>query len=381
MKKELDFIISVIQGKIGDVSTIDWYNVVGFTELNKVSGYFYNRFKELGGKMPDNVNKKYKQIMYIQKNRNKLMRKYIQILIDELNRYKIPYAFLKGGVMSNANFNFCEQAFKCQMPTENRRNNYAIERKKTFYKEGERISNDIDILIDPAHISLMTKVLKELGFVQGYFDYNRNSIVELDRQEIINRRMNRGETAPFLKKINNSVLPFIEIDINFSLSYFPIENDSLRTKMLEGCVDYIGSIPYGIRSLEVNDFFLYLIMHQYKESILYSMAERNKTTELYKYLDIYLFIERGFIDLYDIINLAFTYKVTKEVYFVLYTISQIFTGLKINDVLERIKPCERGYLHEVFDPVTGKKYAWEISIYDRVLVSDKIKYLREIIYD
>ena len=139
----------------------------------------------------------------------------------------------------------------------------------------------------------------------------------MSRNEIVSRRMNRGETAPFILKTEDTCVPFIEVDLNFSLDYLPNSNKELLSAVLQETVDYSGSIVGGIRSLKIEDFFLQLIMHQYKESILYSMVERNKDVELYKLLDIYLFIKKGYIELNQLYGKIKRFRLEKAVVCVL----------------------------------------------------------------
>lgn len=81
---------------------------------------------------------------------------------------------------------------------------YREQAKNSFYGDGERISNDIDILIEQEDISSVSTLLKSMGFTQGYYDFLENNIVPLSRAEVLSRRMNRGETAPFILKTENS---------------------------------------------------------------------------------------------------------------------------------------------------------------------------------
>ena len=90
------------------------------------------------------------------------------------------------------------------------------------------------------------------------------------RLEILKRRMNRGETAPFLKTTGDSETPFIEIDINFSLGNIPGEKEGLLSEMITTGKVYRGKVCMRVADEEL--FFLHLIMHQYKESCLYFMV-------------------------------------------------------------------------------------------------------------
>lgn len=298
MNSELNFVLDVLQEKPSiPGKDLDWYWILGFLELNKIGGYFFNKTKELDIKIPQSAERKLSQVLKMQSERNRFMRKYIQDIGDELRYEKLRFAFLKGSVLSNTNFRFSEKSFGCMALAEGTKQTYRRQAGEPFYGEGERVSNDIDLLAEQKDISAIAKVLKNMGFVQGYYDFRESKIVPLPRAEILSRRMNRGETAPFVLETDDPCVPFVEVDINFSLDYLPNSHEDMLHAVLKDSLCYAGNISGGIRSLQADDFFLHLIMHQYKESVLYSMVQRSKDTELYKLLDIYLFIKRGYIEL------------------------------------------------------------------------------------
>lgn len=376
--KELDFILDVLREEpLLNEDNYDWFWILGFLELNKISGYFFNKVKELQIKIPQAVERKLSQILLFQKNRNDYMRKYICDIGDELRFEKIKYAFLKGSVLSNANFNFSENIFHCMSLSKNEIRNYRRQSEMLFYGQGERISTDIDILTEQINITIISDILRRMGFVQGYYDYKNNEVVPLSRNEIVSRRMNRGETAPFILKTEDTCVPFIEVDLNFSLDYLPNSNKELLSAVLQETVDYSGSIVGGIRSLKIEDFFLQLIMHQYKESILYSMVERNKDVELYKLLDIYLFIKKGYIELNQLYGKIKRFRLEKAVVCVLEQLFQVFQDNCFKDYVCMFS-AEGVNAEEVIDPILNKKYIWDRPLRDRLMYFNKKEMLKEV---
>ena len=51
-----EFIINTLKGKLTN-KEIDWYDVLGFLELHRISGLFYNKAKTLGIELPNKVEK------------------------------------------------------------------------------------------------------------------------------------------------------------------------------------------------------------------------------------------------------------------------------------------------------------------------------------
>ena len=47
---------------------------------------------------------------------------------------------------------------------------YYEQSERTFYEDGERVSNDIDILVSQADLNNIQILLNELGFKQSYYD-------------------------------------------------------------------------------------------------------------------------------------------------------------------------------------------------------------------
>ena len=377
MNNELNFVLDVLQDKPSiSEKGLDWYWILGFLELNKIGGYFFNKTKELGIKIPQSAERRLSQSLKIQIERNQFMRKYIQDISDELRDERIRFAFLKGSVLSNTNFRFSEKSFGCMALSEATRQTYRRQAGEPFYGEGERISNDIDLLVEQKEISAISEVLKNMGFVQGYYDFRESKIVSLSRAEILSRRMNRGETAPFVLETHNLCVPFIEVDINFSLDYLPNSYVDMLHTILKDAIGYAGNITGGIRSLCVDDFFLHLIMHQYKESILYSMVQRNKDMELYKLLDIYLFIKKGYIELSGLYNKVKKYGLEQTIYSVMSSISELFTDFHFSDYAPMFQLT--GASDEVLDPPTGKKFTWKEPLAKRISFFDKEQFLCEL---
>lgn len=85
MNREIKFILDVLQDKPSIAGKeFDWYWILGFLELNKIGGYFLNKSRESEIRLPHSVEQKLSQILRIQSERNRFMRKYIQNISDAL---------------------------------------------------------------------------------------------------------------------------------------------------------------------------------------------------------------------------------------------------------------------------------------------------------
>ena len=355
-KKDYQYVIKILKGENINTKYLvkDWYSLLGFLEVNKLCGYFYNKCKELNIALPKQIEALLNKTYLYQKVKNKVLRTFILKLSYELEINHINYAFLKGSILSNSSFNANEDS---------------------FYKIGVRVSNDIDILVSNVDLGKVEKILKKLNFKQGYYDSNKNKIIPFSRKEIINRRMNRGETAPWVLKLTNAIVPFVEIDIN--LSFNETAYDNLPCQVLNNTICYKTINHDLIRSLEKYDFIIHLIVHAYKELSLTFMVKRNKDILLYKFLDIYLLLN-GNIDLLILLEKIKKYKLEKEAYVVINTTSILFNCDSLKHYLSNFPEIKKVYIK---DYTNKKDYFFKKDVNERILNYDNSKYLKEIEYE
>jgi len=154
------------------------------------------------------------------------------------------------------------------------------------YPNGYRTSNDVDLLVLPKDITKIGRLLTSAGFKQG--NVKNGEFIPATRQEIIESRMMRGETVPYIKEVNLPFMKFFEIDINFSLDY-KSGNDSILSDMLSNvCIKQEKDIY--IPTLNDEDFFIHLCAHLYKDATTMPWIEMHRDMTLYKYCDIYLLL-------------------------------------------------------------------------------------------
>ena len=342
-----DFIINILKNKKMNPD-VDWYEVLGFLSSNRISGLFYKRCKSLGILLPNKVDK----ILYeeYQKQRRKvnLLRSYIKEISTSLISKDIKHIFLKGSIFSNSN---------CEL---------------SIYSDGERSSNDVDILVKSDDITKVSSVLKELGFIQGYYDKENNKIIPFSRLEIINRRMNRGEVASFVKFTNDLEFPFVEVDINFSLGNTPNEYIDLLDYMIEKRVLY--NKEFNIYGANINLFFIHLIIHEYKELTLYFMVKRCKDLDLYKIADIYYLLKNNLFNINKLKELADKFGINIELGTVINIVGKLFKDEEIIELSNNFKVEEP----IIIDYEKSRRYKFIIDVDKRILQFNNLKYLYDI---
>lgn len=347
-EEDLKFIVCVLKGQDTGIQP-NWYSVLGFLFCHRIAGLFYSRAKKNEVELPKKIEKILLEIFEKQKRKISFMRKELAIISEKLISINAAHVVLKGGLLSNIS-----------------------EDDEMIYDDGERISNDIDILVKPDGIDAVGKALSELGFLQGCYNAEQNKIDEFSRLEIVKRRMNRGEVAPYVKLTGEEEFPYIEVDINFSLGNTPGEGKELLAQMVNNSAVYYGKVKLKVSEQEL--FYLHLIMHQYKESCLLFMTQRGKDLDLYKLADIYYIFKSDVLDI-DLLNkYIVSYGVEQEVGSVLQQVGEVFMDSQLIELSQK-------YKHEqpkVIDYDNKKVYAWEATIRERICNFKTGKYLKEV---
>ena len=350
-EKDLRYVVSVLKGET-PTYVPDWYAVLGFLSCHRIAGLFYSRAKSCEIDLPKKAEKLLKETYEKQHRKVSFMRNELSHITQKLSDIKAPYVLLKGSVLSN----LCEE-------------------DTIIYSDGERVSNDIDLLCKQDGITTISKALYELGFVQGIYDSTSDTIKEFSRLETVKRRMNRGEVAPFVKKTGNSEFPFVEVDINFSLGNTPAEGVALLKDMIEETIEQKGKILMRVPDSEL--FFLHLIMHQYKESCLLFMVERSKDLDLYKLADIYYLFKADIIDYLHLEELVEKHSLQQEIGAVLKQVGEVFMDEEITGYVNQFD----SNVPIIIDYENKKNYEWNGTIYQRLCSLDSKQFLREVKHD
>lgn len=232
--------------------------VLGHLFFNRMQGVAYHILKKHG--LLGKVNREFRNSLkfaYEQNiERNESFNKCLSYLSDILLPSGIKLAMLKGAIL------------------------------RAQYPMGCRTSNDVDLLVLPHDATKIGDILTKAGFEQGNI---RNDVfVPATRKEIIESKMTRGETVPYIKQVDLPYMKYFEVDINFSLDYKNGETDMLAKILNESFV--IESYGVYIPTLSKEDFFIHLCAHLHKEATTLPWIEMHRDMTLYKYCDIYMLI-------------------------------------------------------------------------------------------
>ena len=232
--------------------------VLGQLFFNRMQGIAYDTLKKNG--LLGKVNREFRNSLgaAFEQNtkKNESFRECVCILSKILSTIDCNVAMLKGAYLCN------------------------------HYPDGYRTSNDVDLLVSPKDVTKIGNLLSGAGFKQG--NVRNGEFVPATRQEIIESKMMRGETVPYILEIGLPFMRFFEVDINFSLDYKNSDADILSDMLSKVCIKAEKDI--SIPTLCDEDFFIHLCAHLYKEATTLPWIEMHRDMTLYKYCDIYMLL-------------------------------------------------------------------------------------------
>lgn len=325
--------------------------VLGHLFFNRTAGLAFDVLRTNG--LTDGLNREFRNSLqgaYEQNaERNNSFFSCLKLVSDVLTPCKEKYAMLKGAMLCGS------------------------------FPSGTRTSNDIDLLTTPEDVSDIGDALRDAGFRQGRL---RNGVfVPAERREIIDSRLNRGETVPYFLHVGLPYLPYLEVDVNFSPDCKNGDPAVVR-KMLGRPAECLISDGIVIRTLDQTDFFLHLCAHLYKEAATLPWVKMRRDLSLYKFCDIYYYlcilnnadIDAAFARAAEL-DLADTCAAV-----ILWTENLLPAGNThaLQRATEQLAGKEE-MTELVYDPGAGKTYRYtEQDIRKRFFASDRMKLLEEV---
>ena len=344
-ERDIEYITAVLKGRTPKKEP-EWYGMLGFLQFHRIAGLFYNRAKKQNIALPLKLDKLLGQTFECQRRRVRMMREHLKEVSAGMIGAGARHIALKGSVLANL-------------------------ADSNIYEDGERVSDDIDLLVSPTELTKVSEVLRRWGYIQGTYCAEKYEITPFSRYEILSRRMNRGEIAPFLKLTDSAELPYVEIDVNFSLGNTPEEGRVLLEAMLDSASVYDGKVRMQVADSEM--FFLHLVMHQYKESCLTFASRRGKDLDLYKLADLYYLLKSDALDMKSLKTLTGKYELAQELGAVCEQVGKAFGDEEILELAEQYPHCQP----EVRDYEQRKSYVWPIDIRARLLDAEAWRQLKE----
>ena len=246
-----------------------------------------------------------------------------------------------------------------------------------YYPKGYRTSGDIDLLVRPEDVTQIGNALSIAGFMQG--NIRNGEFIPATRKEIIESKMLRGETVPYIKELNFPNMRYLEVDINFSLDYKNSATNTLDMMLEKVSKREIRGAE--VRTLDESDFFIHLCTHLYKEATTLPWVEMMRDMTLYKYCDIYLLLDDMSVpQIEKIFERAKTLGMEKECAFAIIQTSKLFDVS--NRFAEEMAGCilmnDPDYIHRVISPKDNKTFIFtEKNIFERFFADSRKELLKE----
>ena len=318
---------------------INWYEFLGITMINRVNGVVYKNIKDMYD-VPRYVDYFMKMAYLEQKERTRIHREEIIKVSELFEKNNIRHAFLKGAVLNTI-----------------------------IYNPGDRISNDTDVMINIEDTDKAVELLKQEGYIQG--EVKNGILVPATKKEILFARLNTYELVPMNKPVDDRYLPFHELDINYRLGNDSSQEEAI--KLLER-TEIINGNGYGIRSLPLEEFLIFLCIHHYREAVMIFKIAYCDDLTLYKYMDIHfllsLFESRINWGLFK--DKAKMMNRIKDVYYTLYTTEQLYPETISEEKLNMFKPEDISYLNEYRGRDNSDEvYTWKQDFAHRVFSYDR----------
>lgn len=268
---------------------------------------------------------------------------YNKVLISE--RYKkctpvfdamqeLPYAVIKGAVLSQAAYGDI-----------------------TYRKSG-----DIDLLVSRSHVDKLINIMRNNEFIQGKI--TDEGIKPFTRQEILFHSSLSHQTAPFVKKTNNILCPYIEVDINMDTIW--------GESKIKADMDYIlsNTVPVnicGVTTYKLNTAieFISLCLHHYKDmNSIYLLSCGSLKLSLF--CDIYFYLINNNVDIAELITECNKLNISEYVYYCIYYTNLIFSDVRLDAYLPALENKKDKNIIDTFGLADDERKNWNISFYERL---------------
>lgn len=244
---------------------------------------------------------------------------------------------------------------------------------------------DIDLLIKKEDAVAVSKCLNKLGYIQGQYDFNSNTIKPYTRKEIIKKAINSHESAEFVKLANSRFFSSVIVDLNYNI----IWNEHYKK---DGCrVDLITSNERESVSLNGIQYFhllaedelLQLCCHLYSEAVFFMFDpfwKRDKTDlNIIKLCDIYLLIRKCDINWDEFRTNVISKGLVEPVCYALDCVEQFYDDMEIPFDIHNFFGCKmpkERLLNKYYDKNFCAKF-WNCSYEERLFNMQK-KYIEVI---
>ncbi|HAU86726.1 MAG TPA: hypothetical protein DCW90_14915 [Lachnospiraceae bacterium] len=249
--------------------------------------------------------------------------------------------------------------------------------KTAYVDESYRKSDDLDVVINREDYAEVKKILLENGYIQGIYDEKEKKIKPFTRQQEIFYLSYTQQSAPFVKKIENDLLPVINLDLNFHIFWNNSSSMDIREMIGKSQVlDYKG---FQVKTFQDEYMLLHMCLHAYYDMNSIYVLYKTYSYSLKYFADIYGFIKRANINWESFRTICETYQVENYIMYIIYYTSVIFEDKGILENTSMKVPDER-FLNQFGLDKEGT-YHWEEEFMQRLFCEDRKSLLFQYISD
>lgn len=227
---------------------------------------------------------------------------------------------------------------------------------------------DIDILVAPEDARAATAVFNNLGYVQGTYNLERDTIIAFPRRVL--EDTNRLHMPPFVKRDCLNVDVHTRLEVPSSTFELPTHDMLSRSQLLHLTPDL------RVLALSVEDGLLHLCVHLSTEAQLYyPNIQRGVDLRLIKFCDIHGYVRyhRERIDWDKAEYLVHAYGLQDPVFYALYHCNILYPMVEVERFLSKITPKNTDYLDEFQTRLyQSARYRWKtVAFKDRMFSIDR----------
>lgn len=233
---------------------------------------------------------------------------------------------------------------------------------------------DIDYLIKKEDISVVTKCLNDVGYIQGEYDFITNNIRPYSRKEIIEKIINSHECAEFVRLSNSQFFSSFIVDINYSIIWQEYYNkrDEKNKVVLSNQRDVFSINGINYFHLSNEDELIQLCCHLYSEAMFFLFdpfwKREQSDISIIKLCDILLLIKKYPINWCGVRKKAILQEVVEPVCYSLDCVERFYDDLELPFNVHQFFDCElpkETLIDKYYDKNFNVRF-WECSYEDRL---------------
>ncbi|MFE9279619.1 nucleotidyltransferase family protein [Paenibacillus glucanolyticus] len=241
---------------------------------------------------------------------------------------------------------------------------------KVYESYDIRQCGDFDVLVKEEDITSVIRVLEQHGFIQSKARDLNGDLIPASRQLKAYHRLYTHELVPFMKRVDNPLLNYIEIDVHFDI-FSRSQNHIVSLPQHEL---FRTATPFKINrerllchelSVELN--LIQISSHIYRDNTILQNILQKKDHILRDYIDLRELIvkHKDSIEWGSLCRISTEYGVNNILYYTFYYLEQLYGELIPAEFMQAIAPQDRDYLNRYgFEEIESQ--VWDLPFIERL---------------